>query len=237
MHKLLTQDYIGLVLVYAIIAIFLAAGLYLDKKGSKIDVRKVVHIGVGNFILVWWMFTAGWIMLAFFTIPFAIVLFLAMMKDNAISRSKLGELSNDKGHKTGLFLYAVSITLMILLFSDHWVAATFGIVAMTYGDGFGCVIGKKFGKHKIINGKSLEGTVGVFLTTTIVCFIILAYYSFLVTNGIFGFSADCTPIVPGIVACMIAGLVAAVVEAVCHGAYDNVVISMTVAVSMVLLGL
>ena len=87
MHKLLTQDYIGLVLVYAIIAIFLAAGLYLDKKGSKIDVRKVVHIGVGNFILVWWMFTAGWIMLAFFTIPFAIVLFLAMMKDNAISRS------------------------------------------------------------------------------------------------------------------------------------------------------
>ena len=234
---LLTQDYIGLILVYTIIAVSLASGLYLDRRGSDVDVRKVVHIGVGNFILVWWMFTEGWIMLAFFTIPFAILLFLAMLRDNAVSRSKLGELSNEKGHRTGLFLYAVSITLMILVFPEHWVAATFGIVAMTYGDGFGCVVGRRFGRHRIANGKSLEGSIGVFAATTVVCSVILVYYSFLAANGICGFSADCTPIVPGIVACMVAGLVASVAEALCHGSYDNIVIPMAVATAMVLMGL
>ena len=233
---MLVQDYIGLILVYGLIAISLAIGLYLDRRGSSLDVRKIIHIGVGNFIFIWWMFTEGWVMLAFFTIPFAILLFIAMLKDNIISESDLGRI-NKKGHKTGLFLYAVSISLMILLFSDHWVAATFGIVAMTYGDGFGCVIGKRFGKHPGFNGKTLEGSLAVFIFTTVVCMVILALYSFLSSEMVLGFSADCTAIVPGFVACIIAGLVATIVEAVCHGAYDNIAIPMSVALVMVLLGL
>ena len=74
-----TQDCVALVLVYLIIAASLGISMYLEKKGSAVDTRKVVHIGVGNFVFVWWMFTENWIMLAFFTVPFAIVLFLAML--------------------------------------------------------------------------------------------------------------------------------------------------------------
>ena len=100
---MLTQDYIGLVLVYAIIVVSLGIALLAEHINPNINVRKIVHVGVGNFVLVWWMFSAGWIMLAFFALPFALILFLAMFKDNVIARGKLGELTKEKGHTTGLF--------------------------------------------------------------------------------------------------------------------------------------
>ena len=110
---MLTQDYIGLALVYAIIASSLLVALAMERRGSQRDVRKVVHIGVGLFVFVWWMFSENWIMLVFFTVPFAVILFVAMFRDNAISNSKLGDLANNKGHRTGLFLYAVTITILV----------------------------------------------------------------------------------------------------------------------------
>ena len=93
MAFLTTNDIIGLVLVYGLIIAALIASLIVEKKLPNIDSRKVVHIGVGNFVFVWWIFTESWVMLAFFTIPFAVILFLAMFRGNAISESKLGELT------------------------------------------------------------------------------------------------------------------------------------------------
>ena len=60
------QNVIGLILVYAVIAVSLLVSVHLKRNGSKIDPRKVTHIGVGNFVFIWWMFSEGWVMLAFF---------------------------------------------------------------------------------------------------------------------------------------------------------------------------
>ena len=109
------NDIIGLVLVYALIVAALVVSLVVEKKLPKIDSRKVVHIGVGNFVFVWWMFTQSWVMLVFFTVPFAVILFIAMFRGNMISESKLGELTR-KGHNTGLFLYAITITVLVVFF-------------------------------------------------------------------------------------------------------------------------
>ena len=86
---MIAQDYIGLALVYGIIAVSLGAALVLERRGSRRDVRQVVHIGVGFFVFVWWMFTENWIMLVFFTLPFAAILLVAMFRGNAVSESKL----------------------------------------------------------------------------------------------------------------------------------------------------
>ena len=176
-----TNDIIGLVLVYALIVLALVLSVVVEKRFPNIDSRKVVHIGVGNFVFVWWMFTQAWVMLAFFAIPFALILFIAMFRGNVISESRLGELSR-KGHNTGLFLYAVTIAILVSFFfrdgfiaqifsqapgTEHWLAASIAIMAMTYGDGFGSVVGRRIGKHKIIHGKSLEGSVAVFCATTV----------------------------------------------------------------------
>ncbi|MCQ2070782.1 MAG: SEC59/DGK1/VTE5 family protein [archaeon] len=196
--------------------------------------RKIVHIGVGNFVFVWWFFTEPWVMLVFFTIPFAVILFLAMFEGNPISRSKIGQISRD-GHNTGLFLYAISISIMVIVFFDHWAAASIGIIAMTYGDALGSIIGKKYGRHKMINGKSFEGTFAVFATTTVVGLLVLCYYRFLVDAGYY--LTDVTLVVPAVVACMGAGVLSAVAELLCPGKYDNLIIPTLVAGFMVLMGL
>ncbi len=230
-----TQDIIALVLVYVVILASLGASLYLEKKGSKIDTRKVVHIGVGNFIFIWWMFIESWVMLVFFTIPFALILLVAMIKGTRLYNSKLGELSR-QGHTTGLLFYAITVSVMVIFFRDHWIAATIGIVAMTYGDGFGSVIGRRFGKHRLREGKSFEGSFGVFAATAIMSMVIVLLYGFLASAGYYP-AGVYTGIVPAPIACMVAGLVASVVEAVCSGSYDNLAVPISTAIVMVLLGL
>ncbi len=232
---MLTQDYVGLVLVYLIIAVSLVTATLVERRNPERNVRKIVHIGVGFFVFVWWMFSENWIMLVFFAIPFTLILFIAMFRGNAISNTKLGELSNDKGHRSGLFLYAVTITILVAFFFDHWTAASIGIVAMTFGDGFASEVGKRFGRHKIINGKSLEGSLTVFAVTAVMAMVIILFYGWLIAEGYF--VGDAEAIVPFWVAGIVAGALASVLEAVCPGQFDNIVTPVTVAVVMVALGL
>jgi phytol kinase len=230
-----TQDIIALVAVYVLIVAALAFSLINEKLGWGMDTRKIVHIGIGNFVFIWWAFSAQWIMLAFFAVPFEIILILAMLDNNPISRSKLGELSKDKGHKTGLVFYVFSIIVMIVFFFDHWVAASIGIVAMTYGDGFGSVVGRRFGKHKTINGKSLEGSIGVFAAAMIMSFVIIGFYTFLCTNGYY--DGDYETSIPFWILPPVVGLITAVTEMLCPGEYDNIFIPILTAGASVLMGL
>ena len=252
MDLMTTNDIIGLVLVYALIVAALLLSLLVEKKLPNIDSRKVVHIGVGNFVFVWWMFTQSWVMLVFFTVPFAIILFIAMFRGNAISESKLGELTR-KGHNTGLFLYAITITVLVVFFfkdgllysifpdlgREHWLAASIAIMAMTYGDGFGSVVGRRIGKHKIIHGKSLEGSIGVFFATTIMACIMFALFSAIngiTFNGI-TYMFDTAGLIPWFLIAPIAGLLSAVLEAICNGDYDNFVNPIIIGLVLVALGL
>ena len=230
------QDWICLALVYAVIAASLGTALFLDRRGSSIDPRKVVHMGVGAVVLLWWMFSENWIMAVFFTVPFAVIVFAAMFRGNPVSDSKMGELSNDMGHRTGLFLYVVSINILVLLFWDHWTAASVGMMAMTMGDGFGSVIGRRFGRHRILNGKSLEGSLAVFAATVLSSAFIILFYGWLTASGFYP-TGDSIAVVPIWVASIIAGAVASVLEAVCPGQFDNLAIPIIVASAMVLLGL
>lgn len=229
-------DVIGLALVYAIIAVSLGTALALRRRGSRVDPRKVVHIGVGCFVFVWWMFSANWIMLVAFTIPFAAILFVAMLRDNAVSRSEIGDLANNTGNRTGLFLYAVSITVLVAFFWDHWTAATVGAVAMTWGDGMGSVVGRRFGKHRTMNGKSAEGSLAVFASTAVMTAVIVLLYSFIASAGTFPWGAP-DPVVPVWAISIVSGLIASILEMLCPGEYDNLLMPLVVALAMVPLGL
>ena len=229
-------DVIALALVYAIIGTSLAVALALERRGSDRDVRKVVHIGVGFFVFVWWAFSENWIMFVFFALPFAVILFVAMFKGNAVSDSKLGDLSNNKGHRTGLFLYVLTIGILIAFFWDHWTAATIGVVSMTFGDGMGSVIGKRYGAHRASNGKSVEGSVGVFAATAVMSAVIILFYGWLTSSGYYP-SGDSVAIVPVWAVSVIAGALATILEAICPGQYDNIVTPLVVSSAMVLLGL
>ena len=232
-----TNDIIALVLVYILIAVVLAVALLVQKKtGDRYDIRKIIHIGIGNFVFLWWMFEHAWVMEVFFAIPFAIILFFAMMKDNKIANSSLGDISKNKGHKQGLFLYVVSIVILVALcFDAHWSAASIGIVAMTWGDGFGSIIGKRYGRHKSVNGKSIEGTLGVLFVTAIVSMVLMVFLGYMPLPE--GTGILLTAAIPIWACCLIAGGVVAVTETFTPGWVDNIVNCMVVTGVMILLGL
>jgi len=230
------NDILALVLVYALIIVVLAITLIIQKKTDKVDIRKVIHIGIGNFVFIWWMFEHAWVMEAFFAIPFAIILFAAMLKDNIVSNSALGDITQNKGHKQGLFLYVVSIIVLVALcFQEHWTAASIGIVAMTWGDGFGSIIGKKYGKHKSFNGKSIEGTIAVFAATAIISLILVAFLGCMPLPAGTGIVLEA--IIPTWICCIIAGIVVAITETFSPGWVDNIVNCFAVTGVMILLGL
>ncbi len=135
-------------------------------------VRKVVHIGTGNVVLIaWWLHIPTWICISAGVIFSAIA--LASHNINILS------MLNDVGRKTyGVFYYALSITILVtVLWEQYPQYAAIGVMVMSWGDGMAALIGKRFGKHTFIhlgNKRSLEGSFAMFVTSLIVIVGILA---------------------------------------------------------------
>jgi len=135
-------------------------------------VRKVVHIGTGNVLLIaWWLHIPTWICISAGVIFSAIA--LASHNINILS------MLNDVGRKTyGVFYYALSITILVtVLWEQYPQYAAIGVMVMSWGDGMAALIGKRFGKHTFIhlgNKRSLEGSFAMFVTSLIVIVGILA---------------------------------------------------------------
>lgn len=130
-------------------------------------IRKIVHIGTGNVILLAWWFhipayvgigaaiLAGLISVMSYFVPI-------LPGINSVGRQSLGT-----------FFYAVSIGILVGYF---WYLhkpeyAALGILIMAWGDGLAALIGQRFGKHKYylfgVN-KSWEGS----LTMTVVSYLV-----------------------------------------------------------------
>lgn len=144
-----------------------AGGVKRFAQSDSEIVRKIVHIGTGNVILLaWW-----------FNIPASIGItasILASVFTLLSYRFPLLPGINSVGRKSlGTFFYSVSIGVLIAWFwylKQPYYAAL-GILIMSWGDGLAALIGKRFGKHKynVLGGqKSLEGS----FTMTVVSFIV-----------------------------------------------------------------
>ena len=66
----------------------------------------------------------------------------------------------EKGFLVGPTIYVIMVLILILFFDFRLAGSIFAILA--FGDGFATVIGLKYGKHKIHNNKSLEGSIAFF---------------------------------------------------------------------------
>ena len=133
------------------------------KKDSEI-VRKIVHIGTGNVILIaWWLDIPASIGIAASIIASLFTLlsyrFPILPGINSVGRKSLGT-----------FFYSVSIGVLIGWF---WYLrqpfyAVIGILIMAWGDGLAALVGQRFGKHKyyVLGGqKSLEGSLAMTLVS------------------------------------------------------------------------
>jgi phytol kinase len=233
-------DLFGLVLVYLYIGsvVFIALrSRYLNDHGWN---RKFIHIMIGNIVFIWWIFNDKFVMAFLAAAPFIPILLYSSLKGREITgnkkrsiRSALAEASLN-GHQFGLVYYAISWTLLALLLFDHRLIASIAIVAMAYGDGMGGVIGKRFGRRKILGRKTLEGSSAVLVFTSIAIFAVIAFYGTISMWGWFP-----VHVVPWDVALRVAVLTGAYVsfvELITPGEFDNLVIPLSVGIILLVAG-
>jgi len=165
---------IGLVLVYGYVLLLLLISEKVLKKHPGFS-RKFLHIMVGNVIFILPLFQSRWVMALLAAAPFILLTFLM----SPYSPLKIKDQISTSGHGLGLVYYAISWTILALIFFDQpWIIAV-GIAAMSYGDGMASLIGMRYGKTKYNvfgDTKTIEGSLTMFLVLIVTLGIVLTYY-------------------------------------------------------------
>jgi phytol kinase len=160
---------VAVVAVWLTFVVAIAESLRRFAHAQPEMVRKVVHIGTGNVILIaWWLQIPAWAGI-FASILFSLVTLLSFRL------AILPDINNIGRKSLGTFFYAVSIGVLISIFwQTHAYCAVIGVLVMTWGDGLAAIVGQRWGRHlyKLWDmQKSWEGS----LTMTIVSYMISAF--------------------------------------------------------------
>lgn len=209
--------------IYIVALILISPKLRLPGKVS----RKVLHSMIGNLPLIMPFFTAS-IYPFLVASPFIVVTLLATPNSPIKIGEKMKGLSSltEEGHHWGLVLYAISYSTLALLYGVRPYVVAAGIFPMAYGDSLAAIFGEYWGKHKyrVIETKSLEGSLGMFLGSFVSLTLAFLYF------GMF-YAFTFSPLVP---ASAIALLVT-VVEGVCPKGLDNIAVPLVGAATFLLL--
>jgi len=189
--------------------------------------RKVLHAMIGNLPLIMPFFTDN-IYPFLVASPFILVTLLATSSSPIKLGDKMKGLSSltDEGHQWGLVLYAISYSVLALIFGVKSYIVAAGIFPMAYGDSLAAIFGENWGKHKyrIFETKSFEGSLGMFLGSFVSLTLAFLYFGLL-------FPLTFNSFVP---AFAIAALVT-VVEGVCPRGLDNIAVPLVGAVTFLLI--
>jgi phytol kinase len=133
----------GLVGLGVALVFLTAEGLGRYTQVDREIIRKIVHIGSGNIILLaWWLQIPEWIGISA-SILFSMITFLSYYLPILPSVNGVGRKS------WGTFFYAISIGVLIAWFWPLQLQqyAAIGILIMTWGDGLAALVGQRLGTH------------------------------------------------------------------------------------------
>ncbi|NRB07004.1 MAG: phosphatidate cytidylyltransferase [Richelia sp.] len=163
---------IGSVGTWLSLVLFVAWGASHFAQANSEIIRKIVHIGTGNVILIaWW-----------FNIPANVGITAAICASAVTLLSYrlpiIPGINSVRRQSLGTFFYSVSIGILIACFwhFNQPQYAVLGIMVMTWGDGLAALIGQRFGKHKykVLGAeKSWEGSLAMCLVSWIISLLIL----------------------------------------------------------------
>ena len=229
MVELTGGDALGLAGVYGYVALIVALSWAL--KGRVSNPRKVLHVLTGGIVFFWWAFDTREIMTGLAAFPFIVILLMAspISPLGSLKRSPLGMRSTE-GHAYGLVLYAVSWTIIAYALFGDLFAASIAIAAMSFGDGMGELIGRRYGTITFIRNRTVQGSVAVF-ASTFAAVVVLDWFYF----GLIGYASGGSPDMLVPFAAAVAGFVTCL-EAVTPGKVDNLVIPLVVAAYLHILG-
>ncbi|MEO1132395.1 MAG: phosphatidate cytidylyltransferase [Cyanobacteria bacterium J06639_1] len=202
-------------------ALWLAAvfGLAELLRSRQVDgelVRKIVHIGVGNIIVLAWVLGVPRSLGIAVSVAFSGVALLSY-------RVKLLQSLNGVDRQSfGTFFYALSIALAIAWF---WlpglkVCAVIGVLVMTWGDALAALVGQKWGRHSYeLAGirKSWEGSLTMWGASTTAIALVL---------GLSQAAWACSPLSLTWIGAIAIGIgaIAAVLESLSWRGIDNITV-------------
>ncbi len=143
-------------------------------EGIKEEIpRKVGHILIHliTFPMIYYSFKGTIHVLIF--LPLAIAIFCLLIKTGLLEKM----VHRDSGHNDNLnsALYSIIaffINMILALYNPSFtIPCLLGFATVGLGDPCACLVGKKFGKHKIYKGKTLEGVIGFVIGATISMYI------------------------------------------------------------------
>lgn len=197
--------------------------------------RKIIHIGTGPiFILCWLLFKDSTvsrylaaIIPLLITVQFAMV-GLGVMEDKASVDAMSRSGDRREILKGPLFYGIVFVALTILFWKDNPI----GIIAllmMCGGDGMADLVGNRFGKARIPwnRGKSITGSVSVFLFGVLFSLIVLGIFS--LTGG------EALPLSEFIGPVLLIGLLVTLVESLPFKDVDNITVPLTAVLAGLIL--
>ncbi|MCR5731513.1 MAG: hypothetical protein K6G51_01025 [Sphaerochaetaceae bacterium] len=168
-------ELLGLILSLVFLVAIIALGFLAKLSGrfSPESVRKIIHIGVSNWILI----SAKYLSTFWVTLlgPILFTLLNTLFVYSGASKV-LG--MGDRKRDNGLIYFPISIIVLYLLKYSNVIAledVVLGVLVMGYGDGLAALIGKKFGSHKFSlmkANKSVEGCLVMFVVTCILTLVI-----------------------------------------------------------------
>jgi len=153
---------------YGFVVGILGLSTFLEKLNILKDegARKFIHIAVAHwFILAMFTFENAFLVTI---VPFTfIILNYLSYRFNLLSAMERDMHTKDD---MGTVYYALSLTIITFFafYFDYQLEGLFAILAMGYGDGFGAVIGKRFGRLKIYRNKSYIGSLAMLIFTLII---------------------------------------------------------------------
>ena len=167
----MSRDIIGLILSFAFVflMIFLATLIQKLFELSNEFSRKIIHITVGNWIFIALYYFEDWYIAIIGPVAFILINFLSY-KFTIFKAMELQE------KNPGTIYYPISLAICTLLTYSQkplLLLPYLGIMAMTWGDGFAAVIGKKFPIKQIRPRKSIGGSVSFFIFTLVASIIYL----------------------------------------------------------------
>jgi phytol kinase len=226
-------DLLGLLFsyVYAFTLLLIVEAIRRWRNYPTDFTRKLVHIGAGMWIWgVLLLFDHWWLAI----IPTGtFIIFNALFLRFRI----FSAMDPKEGATPGTVYFAFSCTLLLAIFHEGWEQgfprgfeyyAMAGIMAMTWGDAFSAIIGKRFGKHSysIVEGtrRTLEGSIAGFLFTFVAVTLTLSILSPL-----------SFPLI--LIGGLIAAIVGTLLEAFSPWGTDNLTVPIGIAIVLFFLGL
>lgn len=167
------HDWIGAILSILVVFLYIAVVTLIEKKLhlSQEATRKLIHIGVGHWIFLAFMWIDNKLIACVPLVLFIVLNYLSL-------KTKLfAAMETDERKSYGTVYYPIALLLLTLIFYDiDRVSLAVGVMALAWGDGMAAVIGRKYGKIRyrvFSNTRSIEGSFAMLIFSFLVITILL----------------------------------------------------------------